>query len=115
MKTRLDHVRINVKDLQKSIAWYREVLGFELCSLWPPECPIYADFYYGEGAQFAIMEASPVPTGGRFNFYTDNIDGMWEQLKNRVAVVEELFDTPYGSRKFTIRDLDGNELGFIRG
>jgi catechol 2,3-dioxygenase-like lactoylglutathione lyase family enzyme len=26
----------------------------------------------------------------------------------------EAFDTPYGTRKFTIADLDGNELGFVR-
>jgi hypothetical protein len=25
-----------------------------------------------------------------------------------------LSDTPYGSRKFTIRDPDGNELGFVQ-
>jgi uncharacterized glyoxalase superfamily protein PhnB len=29
-------------------------------------------------------------------------------------VVEPLFDTPYGTRKFTVRDPDGNELGFVR-
>jgi hypothetical protein len=29
-------------------------------------------------------------------------------------VIEPLFDTPYGSRKFTISDPDGNELGFVR-
>jgi hypothetical protein len=28
--------------------------------------------------------------------------------------VMEAFDTPYGTRKFTIADLDGNELGFVR-
>jgi uncharacterized glyoxalase superfamily protein PhnB len=29
-------------------------------------------------------------------------------------VVEPLHDTPYGTRKFTIRDPDGNELGFVQ-
>ena len=29
-------------------------------------------------------------------------------------VVEPLLDTPYGSRKFTIRDPDGTELGFVQ-
>jgi uncharacterized glyoxalase superfamily protein PhnB len=43
------------------------------------------------------------------------VDALWERLKDRVEVVEELFDTPYGSRKFTIRDPDGNELGFVQG
>ena len=34
--------------------------------------------------------------------------------KDRATVVEPLFDTPYGTRKFTIADPDGNELGFVR-
>ncbi len=29
-------------------------------------------------------------------------------------IVEPLFDTPWGTKKFTIRDLDRNELGFWR-
>jgi predicted enzyme related to lactoylglutathione lyase len=29
-------------------------------------------------------------------------------------VIEPLFNTPYGTRKFTIRDPDGNELGFVQ-
>ena len=39
----------------------------------------------------------------------------WEYLKEKVEIVEPLFDTPYGTRKFTIRDIDGNELGFAKG
>ena len=38
-----------------------------------------------------------------------------ENLKDGVEIVEPLFDTAYGTRKFTIRDLDGNELGFVKG
>ena len=34
--------------------------------------------------------------------------------RERADVVEQLIDTPYGTRKFTIRDPDGNELGFVR-
>jgi len=33
---------------------------------------------------------------------------------DRVRVVEALFTTSYGSRKFTIADPDGNEIGFVR-
>jgi hypothetical protein len=40
---------------------------------------------------------------------------LWERLKDRAEVVEELFDTPSGSRKFTIRDPDGNEPGCVQG
>jgi uncharacterized glyoxalase superfamily protein PhnB len=52
--------------------------------------------------------------GARFNFTVDHPDSLWERVKDVVTVVEPLFDTPYGTRKFTIADPDGNELGFVR-
>jgi predicted enzyme related to lactoylglutathione lyase len=114
MKTRLMHVRANVKDLTKAIDWYKNVLGFKVSAMWPPENPNYAHFEHENGAIFAIMEDENYPSYGRFNFYVDNVDALWEELKDKAEVVEELFDTAYGSRKFTIRDLDGNELGFVQ-
>ena len=81
-------------------------------SYWPPDNPNYADFKTAGGATFAVMEASG--RGARFNFTVDDPDELWERLKDSVTVVEPLFDTPYGTRKFTIADPDGNELGFVR-
>ncbi|MCP3027529.1 VOC family protein [Halobacillus sp. A5] len=53
-------------------------------------------------------------TPGCFNFYVEDVESLWVRLqKHRVTVVEELFDPEYGSRKFTIVDTDGNELGFV--
>ncbi len=114
MKTRLTHVRVNVSNLARAVDWYENVLGFKNNGGWPPEKPTYMDFCAAEGAVFAIME---VPTGksyGRLNFEVDNVDELWARLKDQVEIVEALFDTPYGTRKFTILDLDGNELGFVQ-
>ena len=87
-------------------------LGFEVESVCPPDRPTYADFKSSGGATFAIMEAEG--RGARFNFTVDDPDALWIELKDKVEVVEPLFDTPYGTRKFTISDPDGNELGFVR-
>ncbi len=114
MKTRLRHVRANVRDLNKAIGWYRDCLGFELDSLWPKEAPIYADFHSQEGAVFSIGVAGQAPSSARFNFGIEDVDAFWEQLKGKVDIVEPIHNTPYGTRKFTIRDLDGNELGFTK-
>lgn len=114
MKTRLLHVRANVKDLTRSVQWYEEVLGFTVAATWPPENPNYVHFEHEGGAMFALLEHENHPTPGRFNFYVDNVDNLWDKLKNKVEVLEELFSTPYGSRKFTILDIDGNELGFVQ-
>ncbi len=40
------------------------------------------------------------------------MDALWNRLKDKVTVVEAIWDTPWGTRKFTVADLDGNELGF---
>lgn len=112
MRTRLDHARANVRDLRRAVDWYSTVLGFEVESYWPPEDPTYAHFSSSGGATFAVMEAEG--RGGRFNFTVDDPDALWERLKHDVDIVEPLFDTGYGTRKFTIADPDGNELGFVR-
>jgi catechol 2,3-dioxygenase-like lactoylglutathione lyase family enzyme len=112
MPTRLDHVRANVADLGRAIDWYTTVLGFEVESTWPEDRPVYADFRSQGGATFAIAEAEG--RGARFNFSVDEVDALWSELRDKATVVEELFDTPWGTRKFTIADPDGNELGFVR-
>jgi len=114
MQTRLTHVRANVSSLSEAVNWYSEVLRFKVRNSWPPDEPNYVDFESQEGATFSIMVAAPVPSGARFNFAVEDVDALWDRLKDQVEIVEPLFDTPYGSRKFTIQDLDGNELGFVQ-
>jgi predicted enzyme related to lactoylglutathione lyase len=112
MKTRLNHVRINVYDINRALKWYEEILGFQNDGGWPLDNPKYYDFVSEEGAKFAIMEVESEKSYGRLNFDVENVDELWEAVKSKVDIVEPLFDTPWGTRKFTIKDLDGNELGF---
>jgi catechol 2,3-dioxygenase-like lactoylglutathione lyase family enzyme len=110
---RLTHVRVNVRDLERSIAWYEDRLGARAAGHWPPDAPTYVHFTFGP-TQLALGRYDPAPaTGARFNFEVDDVDAWWARLRDE-DVLEPLFDTPYGSRKFTIRDPDGNELGFVQ-
>lgn len=61
-----------------------------------------------------ILEDEDYPSYGRFNFNISDVHAIWEEIKDQVTVIEELSSTPWGSKKFTIRDLDGNELGFVQ-
>ena len=97
---RLTHVRVNVRDLGNAIDWYERLFGVPAEGHWPPDAPTYAHFNVGP-SQFALGRYEPVPAAGA-------------RVGPTADVVEELFDTPYGSRKFTIRDPDGNELGFVQ-
>ncbi|WP_157801041.1 VOC family protein [Bacillus solitudinis] len=114
MQTKLLHVRANVKDLILAREWYTNILGFKVSAIYPSDKPNYLHFEHTDGAIFAIMEGEDYPSHGRFNFNVSDVEELWNQLRDKVDVVEELFSTPYGTRKFTIRDIDGNELGFVQ-
>lgn len=114
MKTRLNHVRANVSDLHKAIEWYEKTLGFECTGADINEKWSYADFSSAEGAVFAIAVSDKVPSNGRFNFDVDDVDELWNRLEGKATVVEAIQTMPYGTRKFTIADIDGNELGFVQ-
>ncbi|NJP38463.1 VOC family protein [Alkalicoccus luteus] len=114
MQTKLAHVRINVKDLERAVHWYTKTLGWKVETEWPKERPNYVHFEAANGAVFGLMENEDFPSAGRFNFHAEDVDSLWGKLKNQVRVLEPLFETEYGSRKFTIQDPDGNELGFVQ-
>ena len=92
MKTRLNHVRVNVSDINTALKWYQEILSFEYDSCWPPENPTYYDFISEEGATFAIMEVKGEKTHGRLNFKVDEVEELWQKLRDKVEIVEPLFD-----------------------
>jgi predicted enzyme related to lactoylglutathione lyase len=114
---RLTHVRVNVRDLAAAIDWYEKLFGIPAEGHWPPGAPTYVHFNV-DGAQFALGRYDPAPAvGARFNFEVDDVDEWWDRINRDTSdsdVVEPIFDTPYGTRKFTIRDPDGNELGFVQ-
>jgi catechol 2,3-dioxygenase-like lactoylglutathione lyase family enzyme len=70
----LTHVRVNVRDLDKAIAWYAKLFGVPAEGHWPRDAPTYAHFTL-EPAQFAVGQYEPVPSGGvRFNFEVADVD-----------------------------------------
>jgi predicted enzyme related to lactoylglutathione lyase len=111
---RLTHVRVNVRNLAGAIEWYEQLFGVRAEGHWPPDEPTYVHFTLGP-TQFALGRYDPAPaTGARFNFEVDDVDAWWSRLNAVAEVLEPLQTTPYGSRKFTIKDPDGNELGFVQ-
>lgn len=113
MKTSLGHVRINVSNIIESLKWYEEVLEFERDSCWPPDNPNWYSFKSNGGADFSIMEVDKTSCG-RMNFGIQYLVEYWGKIKDKVEVIEPICSTPWGTRKFTIIDLDGNELSFVQ-
>ena len=46
--------------------------------------------------------------------YSDDVETLWEELKDETKVAYPLYDTHYGMREFGIRDLDGYMLSFSK-
>ena len=113
MKTRLTHVRANVHDLDKAVEWYESVLGFECDCKDIHEQGGYAHFVSDGGAVFALATDENVPSHGRFNFDVDDVDALWKRLKGKAEIVNPV-EIAHGTRYFSIKDLDGNVLGFCQ-
>ncbi|HEV8583352.1 MAG TPA: VOC family protein [Methylomirabilota bacterium] len=104
-----------VRDVPKSVAHYRDVLGF------------HVEFTYGEPAAYAGLERDAAlihlqaategtrqPGQGAVYVFVDaDVDAFYEELKSRGARTLKAPQTyDYGMRDFDIQDLDGNHLTF---
>jgi catechol 2,3-dioxygenase-like lactoylglutathione lyase family enzyme len=101
---------IHVPDVAATVEWYRDI-GFSV---------VETHGHQGEGLSFAIvafgdsqvMFSEGGGTSTQFRrevdlyVYADDVDEIYERLKNRVEVVEGLHDTFYGMRELIIRDLN---------
>jgi predicted enzyme related to lactoylglutathione lyase len=106
-------ITITVSDLNKSKAFYGDLLGFELSSDWPEIK--WQSFRFGEQL-FGIREKEGFKRGESFdiaNFEVDDADSLWEKLKDKVEVVDKLAPTPWGSYRFVIKDPDGYQIAFV--
>ncbi|HEV2836391.1 MAG TPA: VOC family protein [Pyrinomonadaceae bacterium] len=102
---------IHVPDVRATVAWY-ESIGFKVVATYGDDT--------GDNFSFAIVSFGDSEvmfnTGGKpsekwrrevdLYVYTDNVDELYETLKDRVDVVEGPQDKFYGMREVIIRDLN---------
>jgi uncharacterized glyoxalase superfamily protein PhnB len=101
---------IHVPDVRSTVDWYQGI-GFDVIAT-------YGDG--GDGLSFAILSfgtgevmfSSDGAPSRQFRrevdlyVYADDVDGIYERLKDRVDVVEGPHDTFYGMREVIVRDLN---------
>lgn len=114
-----------VKDLQASIAYYRERLGFDLDFQGPEDDPYYAGVSRdGAGIMLkAILpDVPPCPNHTRHAWarwdacvYTLDPDALFEEFRGRgAAFVKALSYIDEGLWGFEIRDADGYVVSFFQ-
>jgi uncharacterized glyoxalase superfamily protein PhnB len=107
---------LKAKDLQETIGFYTNQLGFTLASSFGPDGKPTWCSLKREGAclMFYGMDAPKGPPSmtGVLYFYPKDVRALWEQLKDKVPVEWELQEMDYGMLEFAIRDCNGYTLSF---
>ncbi len=97
-------------DLGRTEKWYAETLGFRRVGR-------DAGWLRLERDDVALMFmhnqhfGTPAATATQY-IYVDDVDGLWQNLKNRVSAEWGPEDFSYGNREFAIKDPDGYLLSF---
>ncbi len=131
---------LTTDDMDATIAFYRDMLGFEVTGKMPEQNPTWCSLRRDDAA---IMFTSPDEDGHDHDeddghthdhdeddghshdhehsganrlwtmyVYSEDVDTLWEELKGETNVAYPLYDTHYGMREFGVRDSDGNMLSF---
>ena len=127
MDINIHHAFLPHADPDKSLAFYRDLLGFELrgdvgyngmrwLTVGPPDQAMSIVLYPPEAEpgitddeRRTVAEMMAKGSYARITFASNDLDGTFEKLAGAdVDVVEEPTDQPYGVRDCAIRDPAGN-------
>jgi catechol 2,3-dioxygenase-like lactoylglutathione lyase family enzyme len=102
---------IHVPDVRATVDWYKSI-GFDVVATYGDgtgENFIFAIVSFGETQVMFNTEGEPSDKHRRevdLYVYTDNVDELYETLKDRVDVIDAPCDRFYGMRELIIRDLN---------
>ncbi|MFI5174256.1 MAG: VOC family protein [Terriglobia bacterium] len=102
--------RLPVKDFQRSLAFYRDTLGFRVNLLWPEDAPTFA-ILDREGVSVGVFVPTPeypVQIGyAELYLETTKVQSLHAVLKGRLPIEWGPEVYSYGRREFAVRDPDG--------
>jgi hypothetical protein len=102
---------IHVPDVRATVDWYQGI-GFDVVATYGDETGnnfSFAMVSFGETEVMFNTDGEPSSKHRRevdLYVYTDNVDEIYQTLKDRVDVIEGPHDTFYGAREVIIRDLN---------
>ncbi|OGK14310.1 hypothetical protein A3A93_03185 [Candidatus Roizmanbacteria bacterium RIFCSPLOWO2_01_FULL_38_12] len=112
-----------IEDMQKTLRFYHEVLGFQSEIVFPEKNPIFAQIgkddahimlYSRNDFQREIPKLKQVKMGGSILLYfkVEKIKDFYKQIKDKVKIIQTIHETEYDSIEFTIEDCNGYLLAF---
>ncbi len=115
---------LQVYDMRKSVAFYRDVLGFEVLQTWEPEghlhwamlklggAVVMLNAKYEDDQRPPAQESSPDHADTTLYFACPNVDEAYAHLRAKRCDVEEPEIMFYGMKQLHVRDPDGFALCF---
>jgi uncharacterized glyoxalase superfamily protein PhnB len=114
---------IYVTGLQKSIDFYVKILGFRLGQILPEKNdPTYASIFIGENKLMLCLARESNKkfyrkglsgSGVQLFVQVENVDDVYQKLKNKVEIIDGIETKPWGDREFTLKDPDGYLISFF--
>ena len=106
----------HVPDVRRTVDWYRDI-GFDVTATYDDQ---------GGGLSFAMVSFGTgevmFSSGGRLSSqrrrevdlyaYTEDVDNLYDRLRDRVEIVEGPHNMFYGMREIIVRDLNGFWITF---
>jgi len=112
----LDRLFLEVNSLEESVAFYHELIGFELESQNPEADPPIASLRSGEMRITLVQQVETMLKRGRgvyFVIRVTDVDLFHRSIRARGASAGEPKDEGWGGRFVSVQDPDGYQLFFV--
>jgi predicted enzyme related to lactoylglutathione lyase len=111
---------LEVSDLERSVSWYRDILGFVVAEELREEGRLIAAQLKAGKVRFLLEQETTPPAGGRghgVHLYCatrQDVTRLAGVIQERGGVIEQAPDDSHGGRDFTIVDPDGYRISIFR-
>jgi predicted enzyme related to lactoylglutathione lyase len=112
----LELLFLEVNNLEESIAFYSDQLGFDVCTHTPAGEPPMATLRAGELRITLAQHLEAMLRRGRgvhLFLGVDDVDHYYQRLKDRGALVQPPIDEGWGGRFITLQDPDKYRFFFV--
>jgi len=115
-----------VSDVARSVAFYRDVLGFSVAQTVPDAEPFVFAIVHSSGVEIFLNAVGPAqeeypafkgrPVGGTLTLFIEvaDIQASYDELNDRVQIVMPLERKWYGVTEFAFLDPDGYIITFAQ-